>query len=242
MDEGAPHLAAAGSGEGRAVVGSGVGSSGGGPGLLPHSHQPGMRPLSSYASEPPSTLSAMKTYAQELLAGQGEEQRLHGGATIPARGIELPPLPPGARQLAGFERPPHFQLGPNVSTPRRRTASAEAGRDVSGSGSTTPRKPTLRSSIGWVTSRSPSNGEASVLEHRVAGDLIMPAATMQQLAAAAAAGGPAVGSPTKEALRRRSVMRASQPSACQPSPSVKGAGPVNTPHASPVKKSFGRRG
>ena len=51
-----------------------------------------------------------------------------------------------------------------------------------------------------MTSNSPQAGSEVVLEHRVAGDLIMPAATVQ------AAGLPP--SPARDALRRRPKPRA----------------------------------
>ncbi|EFN57637.1 hypothetical protein CHLNCDRAFT_57189 [Chlorella variabilis] len=167
-------------------------------------------PLGSYVSEPPSTLAMMRTYAQDLLSHQGEEVQQQAvpageipaawrGSGAPASGgaIELPPV-----SLVGkgpLERPTHFQLGPTISTPRRRTAPAEAG--CPGGDASSPAYAKLRSSIGWVTSNSPgSAGNEVVLEHRVAGDLIISSAT-----ARAAAGR----SPAHDPLRRRPILRAS---------------------------------
>lgn len=114
-------------------------------------------PLGSYVSEPPSTLAMMRTYAQDLLSHQGEEVQQQAvpageipaawrGSGAPASGgaIELPPV-----SLVGkgpLERPTHFQLGPTISTPRRRTAPAEAG--CPGGDASSPAYAKLRSSIG----------------------------------------------------------------------------------------------
>ena len=123
--------------------------------------------LASYVSEPPSTLTMLKTYALEFQQGQaaaaaaGTAEQVgaaphRGGlqrsttASIPAAtqdgepyGPELPALPAAAKQQV-LERPPHFQVAAVLGSPRRRTT--EAG------GAAVPR-PRLRSSIGERSER-----------------------------------------------------------------------------------------
>lgn len=282
--------------------------------------------LQSYVSEPPSELSMMKTYAQQLLHQQGAQeaaaaaggasgaaapstgaalQRSSSGSTQvapssagrdgllgPANSVELAPLSHDARALA-FERPPHFQLGPQLPSPRRRTTPGDAAEAARGSGgAATPVQPRLRTSIGvwvaqwavhrliacvhvcvpvcpprrlpilscqynkcachlcacllsrvwhpavflcqlsppcmarlgplpagWVTSVSPSSfATGSVLQHRMAGDLIMPVGGT----GAAGSANAGAASPNKLGLRRRPMQRSSQHSGpASPSPKAR---------------------
>ncbi|KAL4448058.1 hypothetical protein ABPG75_005277 [Micractinium tetrahymenae] len=214
----------------------------------------GNNSLHSYVSEPPSSLATLKAYAQELLQLQGQEAgiaaaqqqpQLQSNSSIPAAaprglsgsdGIELPQLSAGAK-AAAFERLPHFQLAPQLAGPGQQPAQG-AGVSEAPKGGATPLRPRMRTSIGWV-SRSPSSSSSiTVLEHRVAGDLIMP--EPRQPPAGGGLGG--AGSPSKEAggLRRRPVLRPSQQSgAVSPSPKGAAAAPVAAAaekQASPSKK------
>ncbi|KAI3438435.1 hypothetical protein D9Q98_000866 [Chlorella vulgaris] len=175
--------------------------------------------LNSYVSEPPSTLAMMKTYAQELLQQQDNElqdaalrgsgipaARLRRGPSLSPRadGVELPPM--GGK--GPLERPTHFQLDPTIGSQGRAHVTATEGTTAY---ATSPGRSALRSSIGWATT-SPGGSNDVVLEHRVAGDLIMPARTVK--AAKAAAGPPA--------LRRRPLLRTSTANTDGGPPSVAG--------------------
>jgi hypothetical protein len=87
---------------------------------------------------------------------------------------------------------------------------------------------------GWV--HSPADCEERVFEHRVAGDLIMPAATIRAVNNVSG-----MSSPTKEALRRRTMLRPSGGSGVPPSPGKGttaggGGGGPGGRISSPVKK------
>lgn len=288
--------------------------------------QPHHRKLPSYVSEPPSAMAAMKAFAQELLAAQGDPDGLLdgpvsgggvqpppaatpfdqpdlGGAQQPggdadtptvamagarsvsprtAAGLEMEQLPLGVKQAAAaaLASKQHFALPSTLPSPKRQSAELEAaargaaggsGAAAGGAAATTPLRPHphLRTSIGkqmwcpvlrrargrlhhavlllaaaavrpamiryrlarscrcpagWVCSNSPSSAQETVLEHRVAGDLHVPAATTKQRGRLAMTGGANGGaaSPTKD-LRRRPMLRASQQSGGgPPSPSPKG--------------------
>lgn len=193
-----------------------------------------LTPLHSYVSEPPNSLAAMRDYAVELLAQQQQQQGQAAAAQLQSSqhpeqhgAIELPRLSAAATAQA-FERPQHFDLAPHMLSPRRRTstgvtaagageaAATDAAPHMTGSAAPNPR---LRTSIGWVTSRSPSSEkQASILEHRVAGDLIMPSRKPPPPPRAAHS----ARSPAKDGLRRRPILRPSGPSQGPGSPSPRG--------------------
>jgi hypothetical protein len=106
----------------------------------PPPRRAGTLQLNSYVSEPPSALAMMKTYAQELLQKESADKLQREASIcgdIPAAGagpalngsagglsdIELPAL---KLDKGPLDRPPHFQLGATIGTPRAAATPVEA--------------------------------------------------------------------------------------------------------------------
>jgi hypothetical protein len=136
-------------------------------------------PLYSYVSEPPSSLAAMRNYAQELVGSGGSSSSALPGADSFTPGssptkttIFATSYSPSKRGIGAAEA--QRQLPRVLTAPRPLPEGMNAAPHPTGDGA-------LRRNLLWFDAVNPMQCKERVLEHPVAGDLMLSGAAAAKL-------------------------------------------------------------